>query len=484
MKHTRESILSALASSNILTIKEFREKLPAMYLWYTRHTKEVGELPLQAIKQKNGYWTYEACAEAAKKFQFRSEFQNQEKGAYLKALRAGWLDKICAHMVPKETDGLTDYAKDNLIGKPAINRKDLVGQTFGNWTVLGFSRRHKRVSLWSCKCGCKHGTVSEVGGGALIKGTSTKCTKCSNQVSIAQKKIYEFVVSLGFSDAVLCDRSTGKEIDIYVPSKNLAIEYDGLNFHSTRYRTTEKSEKERYNHFINNKIPCFRIFEDEFAANEELVYAMIKSRLGIRPTEKIGDYEIRYIEKPTKYRKFFEVNHIDGYGNSAFAFGAFVNGVLVSCISFRKYTRGTYAGQLELSRFCSDYTIDTYGIFSKLLKAAKKHAKSIGIKYIVSASDNRLSQGGIYANNGFTLVKNKDRHLNYYHFQLSTNERHHRLMFRKLNVPEITEAELAQYPTERAQTESGFSAFKKFGKWEPLYRIYGWGNKLWVLEIK
>jgi hypothetical protein len=53
----------------------------------------------------------------------------------------------------------------------------------------------------------------------------------------------------------------------------------------------------------------------------------------------------------------------------------------------------------------------------------------------------------------------------------------------RLNVPEITPEEFANYPTESAQTESGLMAWKKFGKWAPLYKVYGWGNKLWLLEL-
>lgn len=43
-------------------------------------------------KKPNGYWNQETCYEEAKKYSTRSDFQRQSKGAYLFALKAGWLD--------------------------------------------------------------------------------------------------------------------------------------------------------------------------------------------------------------------------------------------------------------------------------------------------------------------------------------------------------------------------------------------------------
>jgi hypothetical protein len=59
---------------------------------------------------------------------------------------------------------------------------DLSGQAFGKWLVLSFSRirkTHKNntvvsgLALWNCQCEC--GTVREVSGSHLRKGTSTSC---------------------------------------------------------------------------------------------------------------------------------------------------------------------------------------------------------------------------------------------------------------------------------------------------------------------
>lgn len=51
--------------------------------------------PLQKPK---GYWTKARCISAARKFKTRHEFQKGCISAYITAHREGWLDEVCAHM--------------------------------------------------------------------------------------------------------------------------------------------------------------------------------------------------------------------------------------------------------------------------------------------------------------------------------------------------------------------------------------------------
>ena len=50
-------------------------------------------------KKKRNYWTKEKCAEEALKYKNRKEFQIRNKGSYLTAVRNGWLNDICKHMI-------------------------------------------------------------------------------------------------------------------------------------------------------------------------------------------------------------------------------------------------------------------------------------------------------------------------------------------------------------------------------------------------
>lgn len=340
-----------------------------------------------------------------------------------------------------------------------------------------------RDLFYNCVCTCQ--TKAVIRGQNLFNGSSTKCSSCSNQVSKGQLEIFEFVKSLGF-DVETENKSTGRRIDIFVPSKKFAIEYDGLIFHSDFFdkeRVTEANEKSRYQHFKKHGISCMRIFEDSWKQKPELIKSMIANRLGVDHKLPALDYEIKLIENTTEFRVFFEENHLDGYANASFAFGAFVDGKLASVCSFRTYKFGKYAGQLELARFCSSRQFNSYGMFGQIMKAAKKHAKSLGFKQILSASDNCISSGNVYANNGFIFEPGSDSRLNYFYFLRSKGKRLHRAACQRLNPPEITQEQFDAFPTEAAQCESGLMALVRFGINQPLYKIYGWGNKLWILTL-
>lgn len=476
MKYDKAYFLSLITDHNLQTVGEFKSKFPAQHLWYCRNRHSIGDLPLASARVRAR--TLAQCAAIATKFLHRSDFQQNEKGTYLYAMRRGWLDEICAHMTPKPF-----VPSGGNPGRPAHNRQDLQGQRFGSWTVTGpaIKRPQYRQLHWPVMCDCGHTTI--VAGGNLRNSSSTKCQHCSNQISRPMRELADYIGSLGF-DVEMGSRKYGFEIDILVPSKQFFLEYDGLIWHSSKFRATEYSEAARYAKFKATGLTGMRIFADQYEKNPELIKSMIAHRLQSGST-KFPKAPIAYeiVERPAEFRPFCEANHLDGYGRSKWAIVAKSDDEVLAFMGFRPYLAGKYKGQLELSRFCTNSKFNCYGLFGKMLKMAKKHIKANKLAtHIVSASDNCISEGRVYKNNGFTQVEQRES-LNWYYYLHSKSLRMHRARGRRLNPPKITDTEFAQYPTEKVQTESGFTAFKLFGKWEPLYKIWGWGQRLWVAKV-
>lgn len=68
-------------------------------------------------------------------------------------------------------------------------RKDISGQTFGNWKVLFYvdkKNKKDRNSYYQCECKC--GQIGIVGLSDLKSGKSTKCTKCRIKNAIEKNK--------------------------------------------------------------------------------------------------------------------------------------------------------------------------------------------------------------------------------------------------------------------------------------------------------
>lgn len=420
-------------------------------------------------------YTKEECASMASKYAYRSDFQNNAKGAYIRARNCRWLDEICAHMVPKPFT-----AKGGVPNVPARNRIDLTGKVFGKWTVLNRAGVGKKFG-WVCRCTC--GTIKQISSQNLRLGVSTKCKKCSNQISKPMKELHQFIESLGIT-AILSHKEFGFEIDIYVPDRKFFIEYDGLLWHSTKFKASHSAEKLRRDKFFKLGGSGLRIFEDQYLKNPELIKKMIAHRLGKGSATLPNTVRIEITRKPAQFKQFCNSMHLDGYGKSTWAVIAYnEQNIPLAFMGFRPYMSGKYKGNPELSRFCTNYNFNCYGLFSKMLKIAKNNIKTNNLgTVIVSASDNCISSGAVYKNNGFKQQGSKDV-LNWYYYLHSKGLRMHRANGKKLHSPNITPEQYQKYPTESSQISSGITALIKFGKLEPMYKIYGWGQKLWVLQL-
>lgn len=112
-----------------------------------------------------------------------------------------------------------------------------IGDTFGYLTVVAKSNDYIKPKsgahepTWLCKCVC--GRTKEILESNLKAFKSLSCGICMTRVSIPEKMIY-YYLSKCFDDIqeqYRPDFLKGKEIDIYIPSLKVGIEYDGYRWH-------------------------------------------------------------------------------------------------------------------------------------------------------------------------------------------------------------------------------------------------------------
>ena len=101
------------------------------------------------------------------------------------------------------------------------------------------SRGSNKKVWWLCKnCGYEwYGTVCD----RIRRKTCPNCST-ENKTSFPEQAIL-YYIKKSFPDAVNGDRNVldGKELDIYIPSKKTAVEYDGKNWHKSTERDEIKS---------------------------------------------------------------------------------------------------------------------------------------------------------------------------------------------------------------------------------------------------
>jgi len=264
------------------------------------------------------------------------------------------------------------------------------------------------------------------------------CPRCRD--SQAQGNISNFIKNLGF-EIKINDRTLiyPQEIDIFIPEKNIAIEYDSLFWHSEQQRL-EYGPK---TYHLNKTIKCnesgirlIHIFEDEWINKEQIVKNRLKAILGIYDKRISGrETEVREINT-TEKNNFLNKYHIQGEDKSSIRLGAFLENEMTSVMTFSKpriaLGSKNSAGSYELTRFVSISNTSTPGIASKLFS---HFIKNYNPDIVYSYSDKRWNTGNLYLKLGFAFDYSTVP--NYWYIDGYT--RIHRFNFRKQRLPKLLE---------------------------------------------
>ena len=167
-----------------------------------------------------------------------------------------------------------------------------------------------------------------------------RCPTCyPPNISLAEKNLLEFVKYLIPGETVLENcRSviSPLELDIYIPNKKIAIEYNGLYFHSEISGNKDKNyHVKKTNKCQERGINLIQIFEDEWLQKRDIVESLLKQAL-CKPkisSDNCSIVSISYDEKS----KFLDLHHLRGNEPSASHFaGMFHDNKLIGVITAKQ----------------------------------------------------------------------------------------------------------------------------------------------------
>jgi len=249
------------------------------------------------------------------------------------------------------------------------------------------------------------------------------CNKCNAVISKQELELREFIKSLNIKFETNNRKIlNGKEIDIFLPEYNIAIEYNGLYWHSEKF-ISKDYHLNKTNDCEAKNIELIHIFEDEWINKNNIVKSRILNKLKLTNKKyyarKCIIKEIDFITK----KKFINENHIQGDCPSKINLGLYYNDELVSIMTFGR--RPSFnSSQYELIRFCNKLNTNVIGGASKLLKHFTRNYEP---KEIVSYADRRWSAGKLYDVLGFELIQNTKPNW----FIINNGTREHRLKYQK-----------------------------------------------------
>lgn len=228
------------------------------------------------------------------------------------------------------------------------------------------------------------------------------CQKCGAEMSNSREEIeiYEYCCDLLGKEYVISndrDAIAPYELDVYIPSMKIAIEYNGLYWHSDA-KKNRNYHIDKLNRCKKCGIKLIQVFEDEYLNHKDIVLSKIAHLLNC------GDYEKKIygrnvVVSEINYeiaKEFLNENHIQGFGKGCVHLGGYHGDELVGVMSFIKRL-----DEWELVRFASKNRYKCCGVGGKLFKY---FVDNYGPEYVKSFADRRWTideNDNLYVKIGF-----------------------------------------------------------------------------------
>ena len=283
-----------------------------------------------------------------------------------------------------------------------------------------------------------------------------------------EKELVLFLQELGISNIIENDRKIlgGKELDILLPDYNVAIECNGLYWHTEKYKDGKEYHRRKFLECEKESIQLITIFNDVWDSKKELVKNYIAHKLNKSPTkifarkctvEKVNNKDLK---------EFFNKNHIQGFVGASHAYALVYNEEVVAAMTFSAPRSGIgkkIENCYEIVRYATSGSV--VGGASRLLSRFVKETKP---DVITSYSDNEWSSGELYLTLGFELER--ELPASYSYLAPGGKKLYHRYRFAK--------HQLVKEGFDLNKTEKQIMEERKY------LRVWNCGKRTWVLNCE
>lgn len=303
-----------------------------------------------------------------------------------------------------------------------LNKKTF--EAIENLISIDSLNRVFEINCITCSCNF------EISWSLFYKRRETKtiiCTNCNpvdKHQSGLELDLYNFIRQVYSGEIIQNIRIDNRELDIFLPQKMIAFEFNGLFWHSELFKHRE------YHHdkteICNNQgITLFHIWEDDWLYRRSIVESVIKNKLGLTENKIYArKCQLSIMEDKKIVEQFLRENHIQGSTIFSTAVVLSFENQPVSVMTFVKRKN-----QWELNRFCSKTECHVVGAASRLLNYFCNNFS----KDIYTFSDNSYSTGNLYKMIGFEVESYLKP--DYYYFE--SGLRNHKFNYRKRDTKDL-----------------------------------------------
>lgn len=166
----------------------------------------------------------------------------------------------------------------------------------------------------------KHGKFEQTPHNHL-KGTN--CPSCGASISKPEIKLKDFIRSFYKGEIITNSKNIipPMELDIFVPTLNLAIEFNGGYWHSERFKD-KNYHLYKYNLCKSKGIRLISIWEWEYLKDRDKIENFIKNLILEKKKLFARKLNIKEVDVNTQ-REFLDINHLQGYIPCTLALGLY-----------------------------------------------------------------------------------------------------------------------------------------------------------------
>lgn len=263
------------------------------------------------------------------------------------------------------------------------------------------------------------------------------CPECSAKKfsSRGEQEVADHLEGLGFtlSRNVRYPIEGVHEFDIYIPELNFAVDFNGVYWHSEQFKGRHYHEKKQ-DACRAAGVTLYEVWDDDWKFRKEIVLRGLAHRLNA--TERLKEilpdlpdiYVSRCYARKTRVEElsftvasaFLSENHIQGAVSGSRYLGLLDQQDRVRAVMVLRSTGTGNSGEMRIERYATAGIVP--GGFSKLLTWAEKN---LPVTQWTTFADLSISDGSLYAKNGFVIDKVLPAAYSY----LVNSERVHRMSF-------------------------------------------------------
>lgn len=226
------------------------------------------------------------------------------------------------------------------------------------------------------------------------------CPICTTNISKEEREIFNWVKSF-CPDVIQSDRTilNGKELDMYIPSKKVAIEFNGHYWHSKQKLQERMTPAQAKKYHRNKSDECAKLgirlihiwdYEWEDPRKQRVLKNIILGATQSLPERYYARNckVMRYDDKSSKWGElnaFFAQNNIQGNRGGKFVYTLELNGEILMAYKFGRPAGGLAKKkyQYEMVRGASKYGVQVIGGATKLWKNFIRNEQPESVVYYI-----------------------------------------------------------------------------------------------------